>query len=264
MREDEAKLPVLTQGFLSGFGLFETMRSYRDKIIYFNEHLSRIRESSKLLGIRFPYPAARLKEAIRKTVLLNKIKDARVRLTLLKKDSGTDALVTVKKYNPYPSRKYAQGFSVQISILRQNEAFLAQIKSTNRILYELSYQQARDAGFDEALLLNNRGNITEASRSNIFFVKEQTLCTPVLSSGCLDGITRSVIFDLAKKNNIGVFEGSFTPFDLYKADEAFLTNSLMGIMPLVAIEKNRIGNARTGRITKFFMREYNLLLKNEN
>ncbi len=260
-QENEAKVSILTPGFLSGFGLFETMRSYNGNIIYLNEHLSRLRESSKFLGMRFPYPPVQLKGIIKKTVLLNNIKDASVRLTLFKKDSATGTLVAVKRYEPYPPRKYARGFSVKVSTFRQDDTFSAQIKTTNRILYELSYQEAKDAGFDEALILNNRGNITETSRSNIFFVKERALFTPALLNGCLNGITRRVIFDLAKKNNIKIYEGKFTLSDLHSADEAFLTNSLMGVMPLVSVEKKGIANAKAGKITKNFMDKYNLLFK---
>lgn len=261
-QENEAK-SILTPGFLSGSGLFETMRSYHGNIIYFNEHLSRLRESSKLLGIKLPYSQAQLKGIIKKTVLLNKAKDARVRLALFRKDSGADTLVTVKRYEPYSCREYERGFSLKVSSFRQSATFLTGLKTTKRLLYELSFRQAKASGFDEALLLNDRGNITEASRSNIFFVKDKTIFTPSLLSGCLNGITRRAIFDLARKNRIEAYEGKFTPYDLYGADEAFLTNSLMGVMPLVSVEKNRIGGASPGKITKFFMRKYNLLLKNE-
>jgi len=131
-------------------------------------------------------------------------------------------------------------------------------------LYQLSLGQAQDKGFDEALILNSRGFIAEAARSNIFLVKGDALFTPTLSCGCLAGITRKVVFDLAKRNNIKIYEGRFILKDLYEADEAFLTNSLMGVMPLVAVEKHLIKKGLRGKITGYFIKKYNSLLKNGN
>lgn len=261
MLAEETKLSILTPGFLLGFGLFETMRCYNKKIIYLDRHLSRLRNSAKLIGIRLPYSQAQLKGIITKTVLLNKVNDACVRLTLSGKDFGIHTLVTVKKYAPYAPDRYARGFSLQVCEFRQGNTFLAQLKATNRALYELSYRKAKAAGFNEALILNCRGNIAEASRSNIFFIQGKKIFTPALSNGCLNGVTRQVVFDLAKKNNLKIYEGRFTLLDLYRADEAFLTNSLMGVMAVASIERKRIGDTAPGKLTKFFMHKYNLLLK---
>ncbi|MBM3252414.1 MAG: hypothetical protein FJZ11_06545, partial [Candidatus Omnitrophica bacterium] len=117
---------------------------------------------------------------------------------------------------------------------------------------------------DEAIILNNRGYVSEGSRSNIFLVKDNTVFTPSLSSGCLAGITRKAIFDLAKIYNIKICEGNFTLRDLHTAEEIFLTNSLMGVMALTSLEKEPIAKGSVGRVTKFFMKKYNLLLKKWN
>jgi len=135
------------------------------------------------------------------------------------------------------------------------------LKTTNRIFYDLSLKEARDKGFDEAIILNSRGIIAEASRSNIFWVKDKELFTPGLECGCLDGITRKAVFDLAKKYNFKIYTGNFTLQDLYTCDEAFLTNSLWGIMPLAVIEKETIGKGKCGKLTRFFIEKYNSLLK---
>lgn len=263
--QEQAKLPVLTPGFLSGWGLFETIHSYNNHIVYFTEHLKRLKRAAKLLQIKFPYTLVKLKEIIKRTVKINGLKDAYVRLTLFKSDSATDTLVMIKRYQPYPRQKYQRGFRVCISNYRQNEnAFLARLKTTNYLFYQLAYAQAKKRNLDEAIILNNRGYITEGSRSNVFLVKDKSLFTPALECGCLDGITRRVIMDLAKKYCIPTYTGNFTLQDLYNSDEAFLTNSLIGVMPLVAIEKRLIAEGRAGKISCFFMRRYNLLLKNES
>jgi 4-amino-4-deoxychorismate lyase len=169
-------------------------------------------------------------------------------------------LVIARQYNPYLLKKYRHGFSTCVSGFRQNEySILARIKSTNYLLCKLAYLEAKEKGFDEAIILNNRGYVAETSRSNIFLVKDGQVFTPSLSCGCLEGITRRAIFDLAKRNHIEIFEGNFTIQDLYDADEVFLTNSLMGVMPINSIKRQPM---RRGKITQLFMTQYNLLLKN--
>lgn len=261
---DQAKISVLEPGFLYSWGLFETMRSYNNNIVYFDAHLKRIKNSCKLINIRFPYTFDKLKEIIKNTIKMNNFSDAYVRLTLWKAQSSTGTLIIIKKYQPYPSIEYINGFRACISPFRQIEnSFLARLKTTNYLFYQLAYAEAKKKKFDEAIILNNRGYIAEGSRSNIFLIKDNELFTPALESGCLNGVTRKVIFDLAEKYKIRISEGKFTLQDLCEADGAFLTNSLIGVMPLTWLEKHSIGKGRVDRITKFFMKKYNSLLKNE-
>lgn len=257
----EAKVSVLSPGLLYGWGLFETMCSRNNRIVYLDAHLKRIKDSSKLLHINFTYPKGKLKKAIKEVVKINRLKNAYVRLTIWKNpDNKTDVSIIVKKYKSLPDKKYNQGFSCMVSSLRQNEnSFLPQLKSTNYLFYKLAYLEAENKGFDEAIILNNSGYLTEGSRTNLFMVKNKELFTPALECGCLDGITRKVILRSAKKNNIKVHEGYFNLQNLYGADEAFLTNSLLGIMPVKSVENLRIGKAKD--ITGFFRKKYNLLLR---
>lgn len=263
---NEAKISILEPGFLYGWGLFETMRSYNNHIVYFDAHLKRIKKSCALIGIEFPYSLDRLKEVIQKTIKINGFSDAYVRLTLWKSEKGADILVMVKKYQPHPLKKYKNGFRACISRFKQNEnSFLAQLKTTNYLFYQLAYLEAKKKGLDEGVILNNRGYIAEGSRTNIFLVKSKVLFTPRLECGCLNGITRKVVFDLAKKYDIKVYEGNFTLSDLYGADEAFFTNSLIGIMPLTSIERHKLSKGTSQyKLTRFFMEKYkSLLLGNE-
>ncbi len=258
---EDAKIPVSSLGLLMGLGLFETMRSYNKKIVYLDKHLTRIKNSCKLINLKFPYSISKLKNSIKKTVELNAIQDAYVRLTLCKSVSGTDCIILLKKYTPFQLAKYKKGFSAIVSRFLQDEnSLLSQIKTTNRMIYEIALQEAKLAGCDEALFLNNKGFIAEASRSNVFLVKNQEIFTPSLQCGCLDGITRRVILDLAKKHHLKASEGNFTLQELYYADEAFLTNSLIGIMPLTCIEKHAIGKAGRGETTEFLIKKYDSLL----
>lgn len=259
---EEAKHSVLEPGLLYGFGLFETMRACSNKIVYFTAHLARIKNSSRLIGLQFPYPQEKLKGIIRKAVKKGNFQDAYIRLTLWKKDLGTGISIVARKYKPYSPQKYKSGINVTVSPFAASEnSFFARIKTTSRLLYELSYLEAKKKGFAGSIILNNRGYITEGSRSNVFFVKDGALFTPDLSCGCLAGITREVIIDLAKKYNIKVYKGNFTLGDLYAAGEVFLSNSLAGVMPVASIDHKTIGKGKCGRLTRFFIEKYNSLLK---
>ncbi|MFH0912818.1 MAG: aminotransferase class IV [Candidatus Omnitrophota bacterium] len=261
--QEKAKLSVSTPGFLYGWGLFETLRAYNHRIVYFTAHLERIKHSCKLIGIGFPYPIVKLKEVILKTVKINKLQDAYVRLTLWKSQAGADTLVSAKKYQSYSPGKYRNGFCACVSSIRQNEeSHLAHLKTTNYLLCRLAYLEAGKKGFDEAIILNNRGYIAEGSRANIFLIKAKELLTPALGCGCLDGITRKAVLNLAKKYHIKAYAANLTLSDLYQADEAFLTNSLFGIMPLASIEKHKINKGSGSyEMTRFFMEKYRSLFK---
>lgn len=261
--ERQASISVLQPAFLYGWGLFETMRAYNKNILYLNTHLRRLEKSSVLLGIELAYTCRKIKSLIEKTVSMNGFKDTYVRLSLWKQDRGTGICISAKPYLAFPARVYARGFSACISTFVQNEtSILSRIKSANYLLFMLAYQQAKRRGFDEAIILNSRGYIAECSRSNIFLVKAEELFTPSLDCGCLDGITRKIVLKLAKKFHIKACELNLTPQELKESDEAFLTNSLMGIMPLVSLEGMPINKGSSGKMTRLFIKEYNSLLKN--
>jgi branched-chain amino acid aminotransferase len=260
----QASLSVTGPAALYGIGLFETMRSYGSRIIYLDEHLERIKRSARLISLKIPYPAKKIKEQIAGVIKANKLDDAYVRLTVWKEsDSKSAVLICARKYKQFPKSKYARGFSCMVSSLRQNEgSFLSRIKSTNYLFHLTAHLQAIKAGFDQALILNNQGYICESSRANIFLVKNKEIFTPKPESGCLEGITRQAVLALAKKEKIACQQANFTLQDLYNADEAFLTNSLMGIMPVGSIEGIKIASAGNDSITSLLMNKYRKLLKN--
>lgn len=256
----EAKLSVFDPGFLYGFGLFETMRSYNKKIVYFDSHLKRIATSCDLIGIQFPYSITKAKAIIQKAVALSGFFDLSIRLTVWKLDAGAGFLIAVKKYEPYARTKYRNGFRACVGGFRQNENSLyARLKTIDRLSYQLVMDEAKNRKFDEAIILNSRGYIAEGTRSNLFCAKDGELFTPALECGCLEGITRKAIIDAAKKNRIQISERKLTLGNVYKMDEAFLTNSLMGIMPLISIENRAIGNGKHNTLTRFFKSAYDYL-----
>ncbi len=240
------------------------MRAYRERIVYLDAHLRRIQVSCKIAGLSSPNSSEKLKKIIFKAIKKSGFSDAYVKLLFYKSKKNTGRLLIIKKYQPHSEKKYQQGLRACVSELRQDENYVfARIKSTNRLLFESSFLQAKKKGFDEAIILNSQGYIAEASRSNIFWAKDRKLFTPSLECGCLNGITRKVVLGLAKKYKIKIKEGKFRIKELLKADGAFLTSSLIGIMPLVGVGKKQLGKGSIGRITGLFMEKYNFLLKKQ-
>jgi branched-subunit amino acid aminotransferase/4-amino-4-deoxychorismate lyase len=162
----------------------------------------------------------------------------------------THTAIVPAAYAFYPTEKYRKGLSATFSKLRCNErSELANIKALLYQPFYSAYQKAVKNDFDEAMLLNKKGELAEGSRSNIFFVKDGVLLTPGVQSGCLEGVTRRCVIDLAKKKGVAVKLGRFKPDELLSADEAFLTNSLWGIMPLARLDGRLIGSAVPGPLT---------------
>lgn len=251
----------LPEGCLNGYGLFETMRAVDKNIVYFDQHINRISKDGCSIGLSLP-SKKKLKSYILDLVRKKRLPDAYVKLACLKSVRGTDVIVVVKKYERYPLNKYRLGFSSCVSSIRQNEySWLSGIKSISRIAYTLALKEAKEKGYDEAILLNSRGYVCEGSRSNIFLVKNNQIFTPAAESGCLCGITRLSIMDIARKHKIIFSEAAISLKDCYDADEAFLTNSLIGVMPLASIENRRIGGSSCGKVTKFLMSQYGLILR---
>lgn len=251
----EAGVSVSAPGFLYGWGLFETMRAHKQKIAYLGTHLERLKKSSALTGLRLPYSADKLKAIIRQLVRMNNFKDTYLRLALYKGREGAELVILAREYTPYSSAAYKKGFSAGVCRLLQEEnSFLAQIKSASRILYEVNFQEIKKKGFDEGIMLNKSGYLTEGTRSNIFFAKNKELFTPGLECGCLAGITRGAVLGLAQRHKIKCNEGKFSLQDLYNADEAFLTNSLWGVMPLSKVEGIKI--TKNNQFGRFFIEKY--------
>jgi branched-chain amino acid aminotransferase len=261
VRPAQAVFTALEPELFSGWGVFETMRAAGNTVVFLPLHIKRIFAAARRLKIAAPYTSSYLSRVIARAVFINGCKDAVVRLSFYSSSAAVHTVVTVKPYTAYTRRQYGRGFRGCVSSFRQDERCpFAQVKTTGRLLFQLAYREARKSSYDEALILNNRGYAAEGSRSNIFMVKNKSIMTPAVSCGCLPGITRAVVIGLAGKQGYKIIEGSFSPALVRSADEAFLTNSLMGIMPLVSLDGRPIGGGIPGSITKGLMERYAALL----
>jgi len=264
-----AKVSALDYGFLYGLGLFETMRAYEGKAFRLESHLSRLSRSAELLGI--PVRAAELSDAIRETLEANRLSSARIRITISAGEGEMSpnpetcrkptVLVLAEHYQPYPQEVYRRGFRAVVSPIRRNsQSPLSGLKSASYLESLLARRQAKEKGYDEAICLNDKGFLAEASMSNIFLVSDGILRTPGEESGILPGITRSVILELAFKLGINALEEDINPIELFQTQEAFLTNSLIEVMPLTEIEGKPIASGRPGVLSKRLLTEYRELV----
>jgi branched-chain amino acid aminotransferase len=173
-------------------------------------------------------------------------------------------MITAGQYYPYPEQVYDKGFTVTISPIRRNSGSpLAGLKSTNYLESMIARREARSSGFDEAILLNEKGLLAEASTSNIFIVSSGMLRTPGQDSGLLPGITRDVVLSLTSRLGIDAVEQDIEPDALFHAEEVFITNSLIEVMPVTGVNGNQVGNGEPGPITKRLMKAYKSLVMAE-
>jgi len=272
IQRNRAKVSALDYGFLYGFGLFETMRAYKGRVFRLNEHSERLAASAEMLDL--PIDEMELKDAVTDTMKANNLGDARVRITVSPGEGAINAdprtcskstvLVVAEEYLPFSQKVYRDGFRAIISSFRRDSrSLLSRLKSTSYLMNVMARQEARLAGADEAICLNEKDLLAEASMSNIFIVEDNILRTPGLDSGILPGITRQVVLELASQTGINCLEGDIEPGDLYKAEEAFLTSSLLEIMPLTRVADKDIGGGRVGNVTRKLVAGYKRLVSSE-
>lgn len=261
----EAMVSVFDHGFLYGDGIYETMRVYDGVVFKLEEHLKRLYRSALLIGLMIPLDIDHLKIAIYETLIANALRNAYVRLTISRGRGpiGLDPdfcpeptiIIIAQEFKEYPKAFYKNGISLIISETRRNlkEAINPRIKSLNFLNNILAKIEAKKRNAYEAIMLNAYGKLTEGTISNVFFYKDSILCTPSLDCGILDGITRGMIIELARREDLKVKEGKFTKKDIYSAEEVFLTNTTMEVMPVLKIDDQKYA---VGNISKFLHKIY--------
>jgi len=270
-----ARLSPFDHGFLYGYGLFETMRAYRGDIFRLDRHLSRLYCSAEALGLVRGVIASGAKQSLeaacRETLGANKLKEARLRLTVSAGEgdiipdpascSALTVLVTARSFTPPGAQEYERGFKAALSSLRRDsQSPLSRLKSTSYLASVIARAEARAAGCDEGIMLNEKGYLAEGSTSNIFLVSQGVLVTPSLESGILPGITREAVLEIARCLNIAAAEREVELTELTQAEEAFVTSSLLEIMPLTWFDGRPIGAGKPGGLTRKLMAAYRKLV----
>jgi branched-chain amino acid aminotransferase len=267
----KAKLSPFDHGLLYGYGLFETMRAYNGYIFHLDRHLARLRHSAESIGLADRLTAFDLEAACTKTLDANKLKDARLRLTISAGEgdmtpdpstcSSPTVLITARNFIPLPPEKYETGFKAALSSLRRNsQSPLSRLKSTCYMENILARTAARAAGYDETIFLNEQGYLAEGSTTNIFLASNGELITPSLESGVLPGITREAVLEIARTSNIKATERWVQLNELIEAQEAFITNSILELMSLTWFEGKPIGTGKPGQLTRELLAAYRKLV----
>lgn len=266
VKEEEAVVSVFDHGFLYGDGVYETIRSYGSRIFMRDQHLARLRRSADGIGLTIPIPDYRWPDLLHESMARNNIgtaqHDAYLRITITRGtgDIGLDpalcrtptVVIMTKPLHPPSPEQYRTGVSLIVARTRRNlpSALPPQIKATNFLNNILAKREAIAAGAFDSILLNWESHLTECTVSNLFFVRAGRLCTPALACGLLDGITRNIVLSLAQEAQIPVDEGYFGVEAIYKADECFLTNTSMEVMPVTMVDGHPVGKGTPGILTQ--------------
>jgi branched-chain amino acid aminotransferase len=259
--EADAKVSVFDHGLLYGDGVFEGIRLYGGNVFRLEEHLERLEYSAKAILLTLPLSRAELRDATCETCRVNGLRDAYIRLVVTRGvgDLGLapwscakpTVFIIAGKISIYPQEHYDNGLAiVTVPTRRIGPASLPPtVKSLNYLNNILGKIEARQAGALEAIMLNDQGHVAECTADNVFIVHKGELFTPSASHGALKGITRGAILDIAAELGVPAREAALTRYDLWCADECFLTGTGAEVIPVVKLDGREIGNGRPGPVT---------------
>jgi branched-chain amino acid aminotransferase len=261
----EARVSVLDNGFTFGDAVYETLRTYGGRPFELHRHLTRLRASAARLGFDIPLGDADLGRQL--DTLLDRAENSESYIRLIvsrgegdisyhfERVAGPTIVMVVKPLEPFPEAAYEEGIDVAVVDIRRNHpsALDPAIKSCNLLNNILAVRQAQSRGAEEALLLNDRGELAEGASTNLFVVMGGAVRTPPLTAGILAGITRDVLFGLLQDLQLPFREEPILLDALRAADEAFLTSSTREAMPIRTVDGRRVGNGRPGPVTRKIM-----------
>jgi branched-chain amino acid aminotransferase len=271
--ERDARISVFDHGLLYGDGIFEGIRAYNGRVFRLKEHIDRLFYSAKAILLNVPLSHAEIMKAVVASCRENKIRDGYIRLVVTRgigtlglnpnRCKDPSVIIIADKIQLYPPELYERGMEIITvpTVRNLHSALNPAIKSLNYLNNILAKIEANNAGCEEAVMLNAEGFVSECTGDNIFIVKSGTLMTPPFSAGALYGITRQVVIELAGKFGISVAEPNLTRYDLFNADECFLTGTGAEIVPIVKIDGRVIGNGKPGPLTQKLVSDYHALTK---
>jgi branched-chain amino acid aminotransferase len=259
--EANAKVSVFDHGLLYGDGIFEGIRFYNSRVFRLEQHLERLWNSARSICLDIPMTRQEMTEALLETIRQNHLRDGYIRLVVTRgvgnlglnpeQCKNPSVIIIVATIALYHEDFYRKGLSiVTVATRRSNSASLnPAVKSLNYLNNVMARIEANLASADEALMLNDAGNVAECTADNVFIIKHGKIFTPPITAGALQGITRSVVFDIAGEFDIKVIEADFTRHDIFVADECFLTGTAAEIVPVVKADGRIIGDGKPGPIT---------------
>lgn len=262
VEEEAARVSVFDHGFLYGDGVYETVRVYGGRVLLFDQHYARLHQSCECIGLKNPLPGHRYLEIIAESLNRNALSDAVIRLTISRgvgewggppgSCSHPTVVVLSRAFVPPPRQWQERGMRLELVSVRRNasSAQSPKIKALSFLNNILAKQEATAAGADDAVMLNVNGFLAECTTSNIFFVTNQRMYTPSVTCGILEGVTRNVVMTLARDLEYPLEQGEYLSEDLYEAEECFITNTGIEIMPVTKIGERPIGNGEVGTVCR--------------
>ncbi len=274
--ENNAKISVFDHGLLYGDGVFEGIRAYNGRIFRLEEHIDRLYLSAKAILLQIPFSKKETIDAVARTCAANKIRDGYIRLVVTRGVGNLGlnpfsckkptVVIIAGKIMLYPAKMYRKGLAlITVPTMRMAPSALnPAIKSLNYLNNVLAKIEAIQGGVLEAVMLNHHGYIAECTGDNLFMVRSGLIVTPPTSAGALCGITRQVVFQLAREHlGLEVREENLTRYDVFSSDECFLTGTGAEIIPAVKLDGRTIGTGKPGKITMRLMEQFRELTTHE-
>ncbi|MGE9270161.1 MAG: branched-chain-amino-acid transaminase [Verrucomicrobiales bacterium] len=268
VEEVDAKVSVFDHGLLYGDGVFEGLRFYQRRVFRLEDHIVRLFDSAKAILLSMPWTPEEVTEAVLETIRANNLDDGYVRLVVTR-GAGTLGLnpalcktpsmfIIASTITLYPEENYRDGMALATCATRRPApaALMPQVKSLNYLNNIMAKVEAIQAGALEGVMLNEQGYVAECTGDNLFIVKGGRIFTPPVSDGALDGITRQVIFDLATQLGMECLERSVTRYDIFTADECFLTGSAAEVIPVSSLDGRLVNLGKPGPVTGDLIRAF--------
>ena len=271
--EATAKISVFDHGLLYGDGIFEGIRAYNGRVFKLEEHIDRLFCSAKSILLTIPISHSDLMAAVVETCRVNQLRDGYIRLVVTRgigtlglnpnRCKNPSVIIIADKIQLYPPELYQKGMEIITvpTVRNLHSALNPAIKSLNYLNNILAKIEANNGGCEEAILLNAEGFVAECTGDNVFIVKGNQLLTPPLSAGALYGITRGVVMELGAEAGLRVSEPNLTRYDLFNADECFLTGTGAEVVPVVKLDGRVIGTGKPGPVTEKLVAQYHALTK---
>jgi branched-chain amino acid aminotransferase len=265
---DEARVPVLDNGFTFGDAVYETLRTYGGRPFALDRHLARLRASAARLGFGLPASDADLARTLDGLLERGRNPESFIRLIVsrgvgdisyhFERVKGPTVVMVAKPFEGFPAAHYDDGIGVAIVDIRRNhrQALDPAIKSNNLLNNVLAIREAQSRGALEAVLLNHEGEVAEGASTNVFCVKDGVATTPPPGAGILLGITRQVVLELAEAAGVTLREAAVSAAALRQADEIFVTSSTREVMPACLLDGRPVGGGRPGPITLRLLAAY--------
>jgi branched-chain amino acid aminotransferase len=259
--QSEAKVSVFDHGLLYGDGIFEGIRFYNGRVFRLEEHLDRLWDSARSIRLEIPMSARQMTEALLETIRENGLREGYIRLIVTRgvgnlglnpeQCKRPSVIIIAASVTLYPEAMYQKGLTVVTCATRRTNpgSLNPAVKSLNYLNNVMARIEANLAGADEALMLNDAGNVAECTADNVFIIKRGHTFTPPISAGALRGITRGIVFEIAAELGLKVIETDITRHDVFIADECFLTGTAAEIIPVIEVDGRRIGSGKPGPIS---------------